>query len=140
MVTYGGSSQASHTGSRGLVVDGADLLVKSFIREALTAAPKAGAVVVKHAGKAAERMRNRVPIGPPTRHVLNSITADQAPTVTAGGVYADAGPDPTADEGAFVARFLEHGTIHMTPRPFVGPSGDETLPELVDDIRRLPSL
>lgn len=135
------SSVASHTGTRGgVVVDGVDLVVSDFMREAVEVRPRAERVVVHHADKAAQRMRNRVPIGPPTLHVLNSITSDQHATTDGIRVWADAGPDPTADEGAFVARFLEHGTVHQPPQPFVGPSGDETLPEFVDDIRGLPKL
>lgn len=132
---------ASHTGTKGgMVVDGVDHIVRDFTREANTIRPRAGAVVVKHAGKAAERMRNTVPIGPPTLHVLNSITADQKPTIDGHGVYADAGPDPEADAGAFVARFLEHGNVHQAPQPFVGPAGDATVPEFVDDLKALPNL
>lgn len=135
------TSTASHTGTRGgLVVDGVDLIVSDFMREANTVRPRAERVVVKHADKAAQRMRNNVPIGPPTLHVLNSITSDQRATTDGTRVWADAGPDPSADEGAFVARFLEHGTVHMGPQPFVGPAGDATLPEFVTDVRGLPNL
>lgn len=136
MVTRSSTSTASH----GAVVDGADQVVRSFLREAVTIAPKAAAVTVAVAAKAAQRMRNRVPIGPPTLHVLNSITSDTTPNKAGAGVYADAGPDPTADAGAFVGRFLEHGTVKMAPRPFVGPAGDETLPEFIEAMRKLPGL
>lgn len=136
-----GSSAARHTGTRGgVVVDGVDLIVSDFMREATEVRPRAERVVTKHADKAAQRMRNRVPIGPPTLHVLNSITSDQHATTDGFRVWADAGPDPTADEGAFVSRFLEHGTVNQAPQPFVGPAGDETLPEFVDDVRGLPNL
>ena len=50
---------------------------------------------------------------------------------------ADAGPDPRADESAFVARFLEHGTVKMSPQPFVGPAADQTFPEFAKDIANL---
>lgn len=141
MVTLSKTGAATHQGRSGVVVDGLDAVVASFFKEAVTVAPKAAVAVVKSANKAAERMRNTVPIGPPRLHVLNSITSDQTPTVEGlGRVYADAGPDSRADEGAFVARFLEHGTIKMPPQPVVRPAGDQTLPEFEDDMRRLPSL
>lgn len=141
MVTLSSMGQTSHSGRKGaVVVDGLDAVVGSFIREAVTVGPKAGAVAVRSADKAAQRMRNTVPIGPPDLHVLNSITSDQTPHIQGGAVYADAGPDPRADEGAFVARFLEYGTVKQAPRPFMGPAADQTFPEFVDTVKRLPSL
>lgn len=135
-------SQASHIGTRGgIVVDGLDAVVRDFTRKAATLQVEAGREVVRHADRAAQRMRNTVPIGPPELHVLDSITADQRPSIDPTvGIYADCGPDPAANAGAFVARFLERGTVHMEPRPFVGPAADQTLPEFERAIGRLGDL
>lgn len=140
MVTFGSSRQSTRSAARGsgIVIEGDDLLVQQFTREAVTARPKAGAVVVLFAGKAAERMRSRVPID--EGDLLDSITADKTPTLSPMGAYADAGPDPSANPGAFKGHMIERGTVKMGPRPFVGPAGDETLPEFVEAMKRLPSL
>lgn len=131
-------SQATRSGVRGgVVVEGLDAVVRDFTRKAATLQPAAGAATVRAAGRAAERMRNTVPIGPPELHVLDSITADQTPNFDLGGPYADAGPDMEAGEGAFVARFLENGTVKMSPRPFAGPAADKTIPEFVADVDQL---
>lgn len=132
------SSAASHTGTRGgIVLDGLDEVVSMFTRKAATIRPAAGAVTVRHAGKVAQRMRDTVAIGPDPHHVLDSITSDERPTFDRTTVYADAGPDPRADEGAFVARFLEHGTVRQAPQPFVGPAADRTVPEFLKDLGRI---
>lgn len=132
------SRVASHTGSRGgIVIDGVDEVTSMFTRKATTIRPAAGKVAVEHARKAAQRMRDTVAIGPDPHHVLDSITSDEAPTFRRTEVYADAGPDPRADEGAFVARFLEHGTVKQAPQPFVGPAADRQFPEFAKDIAKL---
>lgn len=141
MPTFGSTRRATRPGGdgrTGIVVEGVDVAVASFIREAVTIGPKAGDVVVALADRAAQRMRNRVHID--EGELLDSITSDQMPSRDGLGVYADAGPDPAADSGAFKAHFWEHGTVKMAPDPFAGPSGDETAPELFEAIKRLPSL
>lgn len=120
-----------------IVLEGVDGVVSMFGRKAETIRPKAGAVAVRHAAKAAQRMRDIVPIGPDPLHVIESITSDDRPTFNRTEVYADAGPDPRADEGAFVARFLESGTVKQAPTPFVGPTADRQFPEFAKDIARL---
>lgn len=141
MVTTNRTSRSTRAGSKGGVVfDGLDAVVMSFGRESIEAPIKAGVAVVKYAKKANERMRNRVPIGPDDWHVLNSLTADETPSFDGKGIYADAGPDPAADEGAFVARFLEEGTVKQGPTPFIAPSVDETVPEFVKAIKDIPGL
>ncbi len=129
--------QSGHQGGSGFVVDGVDAVQSMFTRKAATIRPQAGVVAVRHAAKAAQRMRDTVPIGPDPHHVLDSITEESRPTVDRTTVYADAGPDPRADEGAFVARFLEHGTVKQAPQPFVGPAADKTFPEFVKDLAKL---
>lgn len=125
---------ASRAGKRGgIVVEGLDETVRAFTRHAATVTPMLGAIVTRHAAKAAQRMRDRVPVD--EGDVLESITSDDRPTIDAGRVYADAGPDPAANRQAFVARFLEYGTVKMPPRPFLGPAADETVPELVRDVK-----
>lgn len=131
------SRVASHQGVSGIVVDGVDEVTSMFTRKATTIRPQAGVVAVRHAAKAAQRMRDTVAIGPDPGHVLDSITEDTRPTFHRTEVYADAGPDPRADESAFVARFLEHGTVKMAPQPFVGPAADRTFPDFADDIAKL---
>lgn len=119
-------------------VDGVDLVVKSFTREAATVALGAGAVVVEYAGKAADLMRSSVPVD--EGNVLDSITADDRPSVDGTGVYAEAGPDLEANRQAFVAYWLEDGTAIMAPRPFVGPAADQVLPAFERAIAGLSKL
>lgn len=134
-------TQATHEGTRGgIVVDGLDLLVSSFTREADQVRGRAEDLVVDYAAKAADRMRSTVAIGPPDVHVVDTITSDTHATKDGRAVYADAGPDEDAGEGAFVARFLEHGTVHMGPQPFVGPAADYITPGFDRDVHRLPRL
>jgi HK97 gp10 family phage protein len=119
----------------GVVVEGVDAVVSNFRFRADSIRPLAAQVAVSHAERAANLMRDRVPV----RHgnVLDSITADEKATTDRSGVYADAGPDTRANKAAFVARFLEHGTVKMAPRPFVGPAADQVLPEFHEAIRLL---
>lgn len=142
MVTFSRTQQATRAGADGrtaFVVEGVDVLVASFTREAVTIAPKAGAVVVAGASRAAQRMKDRVHID--EGDLLDSITADQKPTAQGLGVYADAGPSEAANaEGAFKGPFFENGTVKMPPDPFAGPAADETGPEVFEAIKRLPSL
>jgi HK97 gp10 family phage protein len=136
--TRSSSSQASRIGTRGgVVIEGLDLVVSDFTRKAATLQPAVGAATVRYAAKAAERMRNRVPID--EGDLLNSVTADQTPTFGDGGVYADAGPD-LAIKGGFKGHLIEHGTVKMGPQPFVGPAADETFPEFEDAIKHLGDL
>lgn len=124
------TSAATRRGaSGGVVADGVDALVRDITRKAATIEPLAGKAVVEFADKAAQRMRDTVAVD--EGDVLDSITSDSTPTRGAGGVYADAGPEH------FVSRFLENGTVHMSPRPFVGPAADRTVPELGAAIREL---
>jgi HK97 gp10 family phage protein len=126
------TSQASRAGTRGgVVVEGVDALVRDITRKAATIAPLAGKAVVDSAGRAAQRMRDKVPID--EGDTLGSITSDSTASPSPAGVYADAGPEH------FVARFLENGTVHMSPRPFVGPAADLTVPELEQALRDLGS-
>lgn len=119
-------------------IDGLDQLVKRLSWQATTIRPKAGAAALAAATKAAERMRDRVPID--EGDLLDSITVDPTPTITGGGAYVDVGPDRTANPGAFKAHFHERGTVKMGPTPFVGPAGDETLPEFVAAMKKLSDL
>lgn len=118
-------------------IDGLDRVTTMFDRKAATIRPRAGKVAVDHAEKAAQGMRDVVAIGPDPHHVLNSITSDSRPTFRRTEVYADAGPDPRADPGAYVARFLEGGTVKQAPQPFVGPTADRTFPGFARDIAGL---
>lgn len=136
MATFSRRTTATRTGARNTVlVTGVDGVVSSFTRKAALIAPAAAAATVTYAGKAAGMMRDLVPID--QGDVLDSITADRAPTTNGGQVYADAGPDPRANKAAFVARFLEAGTVKMAPRPFVGPTADRIVPEFQTAIARL---
>lgn len=118
-------------------IDGLDATVAAFALQAASVRPKSGAIVVKNASKAAQRMRDRVPVD--EGDLLDSITSDSTPTLTVRGAYADAGPDRAANPGAFKAHLIERGTVKMGPRPYIEPAGDETIPEFVDDMRKLPS-
>jgi HK97 gp10 family phage protein len=129
---------ASHQGASGVVIDGLDEVVRDLTFRAVAIQPVAAKIVVEHAGKLAQKMRDLVPVD--QGDVLDSITADQSATFDASGVYADAGPDPAANKAAFVARFLEHGTIKMAPRPFIGPAADQTLDAFVAAMKAIASL
>lgn len=126
-------SSATRPGARGgFVVEGVDALVRDFTRKAATVHPEAGRTVVAQAARAADRMRSTVAVD--DGDVRDSITSDSAPTLTGTGVYADVGPEH------FVARFLENGTVKMSPRPFVGPAADRAVNELADALEELGDL
>lgn len=128
-----GITPATRAGARGgTVVDGVDALVREFAHKATTIHPEAGATVVEIAGRAAQEMRDTVAVDEGDVH--DSITADDTPTPTPAGVYAEAGPEH------FVARFLENGTVKMSPRPFVGPVADRMVTELGDALEQLGDL
>lgn len=134
-----GSSAASHTGTRGgIVVDGVDLIVSDFMREATAVRPRAARVVVKHADRAAQRMRDLVPVD--EGDLLDSVTSDASASTDGHRVWADAGPDVSQNPGGFKGHLIERGTVDTAPQPFVGPAGDQTLPEFVADVRGLPKL
>jgi len=128
-------SQATRQGGSGIVVEGIDATVTHYTRKAALLRAQAGAVAVNAADRAAQRMRNRVPVD--EGDLLDSITADRKPTFDGTAVYADAGPDPDANPKAFVGPLIEHGTVKMGPRPFVQPAGEETLPEFVAALKAL---
>lgn len=126
------STQATRQGAGGVVIEGLDVVVRDFTREADTIRPKAERTVVDYAAKAADRMRVLVPID--EGDTLNSISSDSKAATEGNAVYADAGPE------WFVARFIEHGTVDTAPQPFVGPAADEVLPQFTKAIKDLPSL
>lgn len=122
----------------GVVIEGLDEVVRELTFRPLRAQAASAKVVVEHAGRLAQKMRDLVPIR--EGDVLASITADQHATIDGSGVYADAGPDPAANKAAFVARFLEHGTVKMAPRPFVQPAADQTIDAFVAAMKAIASL
>lgn len=122
-------AQATRQGHSSVVVEGLDAVVSDLTRKADRIRPEAERVVVEHAAKMAQRMRDRVPIG--EGKTLESISSDDQASRDGTSVYADAGAE------WFVARFLEHGTVNMAPRPFVGPAADDTIPGFERDLRRL---
>jgi hypothetical protein len=119
--------------ARGIVVDGADVVAAAFDRDASTIRPKAEAVVVEFARRAAAGMIERTT----SQRVKESITADNSATTTRTGVHADAGPDRRVSNQAFIARFLEHGTVHHAPREFAQPTADELAKPFGDAIAEL---
>jgi len=136
--TRSSSSQATRIGTRGgVVIEGLDLVVSDFTRKAVTLQPLASAAVVRFAGKAAQKMRDRVPID--EGDLLNSITADNTPSTDGQGVYADAGPELSI-KGGFKGHLIEHGTVKMGPQPFAGPAADDLFPEFEDAIKHLGDL
>lgn len=138
MVTFSRTSQATRAGKSGLVVDGVDVVVQQFTREALSSSARASAVVVTYAEKAANRMRATVPVD--QGDLLDSISADRQATIEDGSVFAEAGPDLDENPAAFVARFIENGTVKMSPRPFAGPAADGVLPDFERAMRALSGL
>ena len=129
---------AGHQGSGGFVVDGIDEVVRDFTFRAVAVQPAAAKVVVSSAEKLAQKMRDLVPVD--EGDVLDSITSDSHATIDGSGVYADAGPDPAANKHAFIARFLEHGTVKMAPRPFIQPAADQTLESFGAAMKAIASL
>jgi hypothetical protein len=129
-------NSATRTGSRGgIVVEGLDAVVTQFARKAGQIPVGAGAAAVAAAQQAADVQRRLVPID--EGDLLDSITADDRPTITATSVYADAGPDASANPGAFKGPLHEHGTVKMAPNPFVAPSADEVMPTFEKALRAL---
>lgn len=126
---------ATFSSRTAITVDGIDATVRSFTLKAAAMRSLSGAVVVKIADRAADRMREDVPID--EGDLLDSITADTSPTFTGLSVYADAGPSRAANPGAFKAPWIEHGTVKMSPQPFAGPAADRVLPELEVALRAL---
>jgi hypothetical protein len=130
------TTSATRTGSGGgIVVEGLDAVVSQFARKAGQLPLGAGAAAVAAAKAAADVQRRLVPID--EGDLLDSITADERPTIDAGSVHADAGPDPAANPGAFKGPLIEHGTVKMSPQPFVGPSADEAMPTFERALRNL---
>jgi len=138
MATFSRTQQSSRQGTKGVVIEGLDAIVQDFTREADTIRNRAERTVVEYAEKAAQQMRDRVPVD--EGDVLDSITSDNKASREGFGVYADAGPDPRANKAAFVSRFLEHGTVNMGAKPFVAPSADHVLPDFAKAIRDLSKL
>lgn len=145
MPTFSRTSQATRAGiprragaKPGIVVEGVDVIVQQFTREALASSARASELVVTYAEKAANRMRATVPVD--QGDVLDSISADRSASTDEHGVFAEAGPDLDENDAAFVARFLERGTVKMAPRPFVGPAADEVLPDFERAMRNLSRL
>lgn len=133
MVTFSRTQGATRSGKGGSVVaDGVDAIVQDFIREAAGVEDRAEKTVVEFAKKAAGYMRDIVPRDSDDTH--DSITADPKATKAGHGVYADAGPEH------FVARFLEEGTVKMSPRAFVRPAAEKVLPEFESAIKNLSKL
>jgi hypothetical protein len=136
MATFSSNiSGASHAGRSSIVVDGVDAVARSFTLRAARVRPPTGSVVVQFASRAAERMRQDVPID--EGDLLDSITSDTSATSEGLGVYADAGPSRSANAGAFKAPMIEHGTVKMSPQPFVGPSADRIISEFEQAMRAL---
>lgn len=123
--------QASHMGRSGIVVEGVDAVVKEFTFHAETVKPAAAALVLYHAEQTAETARQLVPVG--QGKTRDSITADRHIESHSYGneVAAEVGPT------WFVGRLLEYGTVHMSPRPFLGPATDTQIPEFERDMDKL---
>lgn len=109
-----------------MVAEGLDVVVRDITFRAATARPRAAAIVVHQAAQVAQKMRDRVPIA--EGDLLDSITSDTHATFDGTAVYADAGPDPSANDKAFVGPMIEKGTVKMGPQPFARPAGDAQLP------------
>lgn len=139
MATFSRTQTASRTGAGGaVVVEGVDAIVAEFTREAASVGDRANKMVVEYAKKAADRMRDIVPVQ--SGDVRSSITSDPAASRSENQIYAEAGPDKVANSQAFVARYLEFGTSKMSPRPFVFPAADRVLPEFERAMKNLSKL
>lgn len=110
-----------------VTIDGLDEVVRHFTRAADEARPVGERNVVKAAAKAAQRMRDRVPID--SQHLLGTITEDEQATRDGRLIYAEAGPE------AWYGRFPEEGTATQSPQPYASPAFDETAPEFERDMR-----
>ncbi|MFK4096726.1 HK97-gp10 family putative phage morphogenesis protein [Streptomyces anthocyanicus] len=76
----------------------------------------------------AERVRSAAPVD--TGALRGSVTVEQ----TAEGARLIVG-----DGAVDYAEFVERGTRHMSPRPFVGPSVSQMREEIVDAVQRAVS-
>lgn len=115
------------------VVEGVDVVVQSFTTKAATIRPKAEAIAVKYAREAADAMLRNTNAA----RVKQAITADAHATRTVTGFYADAGPDKRVSNQAFIAHFLEYGTVKHGPKPFARPAADEVQPKFLDALKKI---
>lgn len=145
MPTFGRTQQATRAGTPrragakpGIIVEGVDALVQSFVRDVATVTAGTSALVVEHAGKVGNRMRSTVPID--QGDVLDSISSDRTATVEGAGVFAEAGPDRDENPAAFVAPFLVNGTVKMAPRWDVQSIADEALTDFERAMKALSRL
>lgn len=145
MVTFSRTSQATRTGAARrvgakppIVVEGLDVVVQSFVRDAATVAAGAPQVVVAQIAAVGNQMRATVPVD--QGDVLDSISADNEATVEGGTIYAEAGPDLDENPAAFVARFLVNGTVKMAPRWDVQSIADKAETEFEQAMKALTRL
>jgi len=138
VATFSRTQQSTRQGVKGVVIEGLDVVVQNFTREADTIRPRAEKTVVDYAEKMAQGMRDTVPVD--EGDVLDSITSDNKASREGFGVYADAGPDPRANKAAFVARFLVNGTVKMGQRWSIDAVADRVEPEFAKAIRDLSKL
>lgn len=126
-------TEATRTSKRAVVVEGFDVVASSFERDASTIRSRAARTVLEHARQAADEMRTLTG----SSRVAESITSDTEASSTPTGVYADAGPDRRKSNQAFIARFLERGTVKMAPQPFAQPASDRVAPAFARAVREL---
>lgn len=104
---------------------GLNELIDDFRTEARLATPRARRVVETNLAQVSDTAKGLVEVD--TGELRDSISYETHET--AGG-SASGEVGPTAAHGPFV----ENGTVHMAPRPFMDPALDQQADEFVDDV------
>lgn len=107
---------------------GVETVASSFAGAAAAIQWKARMQVARTAAEIAGTQRALIPTA--TGRTKGTIST----TIGDKGMSAAVGP---GGKRAHIARFLEYGTVKMSPRPFIGPSADKHLPGFEAALERL---
>lgn len=80
------------------------------------AAPAIDAAVERSAGRIRDTARVLVPVGAPTTHIRSTIRVRSGRSV---GIQREV---IAGSRSAFYSGFVEFGTVHLAPRPFMTPA------------------
>lgn len=80
------------------------------------AAPKVDAAAERAAGRIRDTARVLVPVGAPTTHIRSTIRVRSTRGI--GVAYEVI----AGSRKAFYSGFVEYGTVHLAPRPFMTPA------------------
>lgn len=107
-----------------LAVTGTQFVAGSFLKAATSAPEMAEDITLRHIGRVADVMRSTVPVR--EGEVRDSIESDVRNEK--GRVIGEAGPTH------FVARFLQFGTVNMSPKWDALGAGEGIAPEWQADL------